>query len=109
MGGSLSYVAADVGGASKSSWLPVSNTLAIAAVAPFSGYLQDLIGRRNITLVGGLILIVGIILVGTAHRFGQAVTGMTLAGAGAGIAELTALAGWVDFFPPKSGPFSICR
>jgi len=82
MAGSLSFVAADVGGASKSSWLPISNTLAIGAVPPFSGYLQDLVGHRNITLVVGLIFIVVIILVGTA-----------LAGAGTGTAELTALAG----------------
>ena len=78
---------------SKSSWLPVSNTLAIAAVAPFMGYLQDLLGRRNITLFGSVVIMVGIALIGSAHSFGQAITGMALSGAGAGICELTALAG----------------
>ena len=65
----------------------------ITAVAPFVGYLQDLIGRREITLVGSVIIMVGIVLVGTAHSFGQGVAGMALGGAGAAICELTALAG----------------
>lgn len=72
----------------------MANTLAIASVAPFCGYLQDLFGRRYITLAGGVTILVGIILVGTAHSFGQAVTGMGFAGAGAAIGELTALAGY---------------
>lgn len=71
----------------------MSNTLTIAAVAPFVGYLQDIFGRRYISLFGGVVIMVGIILVGTAHSFGQAVTGMSLAGAGAAVGELTALAG----------------
>jgi len=96
VGGCLSYIEADLNATSKASWLPVSNTLAITAVAPFVGYLQDLLGRRNITLCGSLIIMVGIALVGAAHGFGQAVTGMALAGAGAGICELTALAGYVE-------------
>jgi hypothetical protein len=53
-------------------------------------------GRRNITLVGCALLLIGIGLVGGARTFGQAVTGMALSGAGAGIGELTALAGQVD-------------
>lgn len=71
----------------------------ITAVAPFVGYLQDLVGRREITLVGSVIIMVGIVLVATAHTFGQAVTGMALSGAGAGICELTALAGFVAVIP----------
>jgi MFS family permease len=70
-----------------------SNTLAVASVAPFSGYLQDIFGRRNITIGGSIFIIVGCTVVGSAHSFGQAIVGMTLAGAGAGINELTALAG----------------
>lgn len=93
VGGSLGYIAADLGATNNSSWLPVSNTLAITAVAPFVGYLQDLVGRREITLVGSVIIMAGVTLIGTAHGFGQAVAGMSLSGAGAGICELTALAG----------------
>jgi MFS family permease len=93
MGASLSYVVEDIGAVGKESWLPVANTLAIASTAPFVGYIQDLIGRRYIALLGCVLLIVGVVLVGTAHEFGRAVGGMALAGAGAGIGELTALAG----------------
>lgn len=93
VGGCLSIMEADLGAEKVGSWLPVSNTLAITAVAPFVGYLQDLLGRRNITLAGSIVIMVGIALIGSAHSFGQAVTGMTLSGAGAGVCELTALAG----------------
>lgn len=94
MGGSISFIVKDIGGSNKASWLPVAATLAVAATCPFSGYLQDLMGRRNITLVATTILLLGIGLVGGARTFGQAVTGMALAGAGAGVGELTALAGY---------------
>jgi MFS family permease len=97
-GGSLSFIAADIGGATASAWLPVSYALALAAVAPFSGYLQDLVGRRNITLAGGLVLCVGIVVLATAKQFSSGVVGMALAGAGAAIGELTALAGYVVLF-----------
>lgn len=93
VGGSLSFIAADLGGASKISWLPVSNTLVLAAFAPYCGYMQDIFGRRYITLAGGLSILVGCLVLATAHIFGQAIVGMCLAGAGAAIRELTALAG----------------
>lgn len=114
VGGALSYIQEDLGATAHGSWLPVSNTLAyvyliasgfntianvsirITAVAPFVGYLQDLFGRREITLIGSIIIMVGIVLVGTAHGFAQAVAGMAIAGVGAGICELTSLAGYVS-------------
>lgn len=97
VGGMLSYMVADLGGEAltSSTWIPVCNTLAIASVAPFSGYLTDIFGRRNITLCGAVAIMVGIVITGTAHHFGQAVVGMSIAGAGAGIGELTALGGLV--------------
>ena len=71
-------MAADLGGqaVSASSWLPVSNTLALASVAPFSGYLTDLLGRRNITLAGSVAIMIGLVIVGSAHSFGQGIVGM---------------------------------
>jgi MFS family permease len=60
-----------------------------------SGYLQDLVGRRTITLVGSIIIMIGVVLIGSAQNFAQAVTGMALSGAGAAVCELTALAGYV--------------
>jgi MFS family permease len=93
VGGSLAFIAKDIGGSIIEAWMPISYSLALAAVAPFCGYLQDLFGRRNITLAGGIVLCVGIIVVATAHSIGAAITGMCIAGAGAAIGELTALAG----------------
>ena len=95
VGGTLSFIAADIGGTTTQVWLPTSYSLVLAAVAPFCGYLQDLFGRRIITLAGGLLLCVGIIITGTAHSIAQAIAGMSLAGGGAAIGELTALAGYV--------------
>jgi hypothetical protein len=55
--------------------------------------MQDLVGRRYIALLGCILLIVGMVLIGTPHDIGRAISGMALAGVGAGIGELTALAG----------------
>jgi MFS family permease len=93
VGGSLSFIAADLGGLDVISWLPVAYGLALAAVAPFCGYMQDLLGRRYVTLLGGASLNLGIIVLATAQSFGAALVGMGFAGAGAAIGELTALAG----------------
>lgn len=98
VGGMLSYMVTDIGGSGGAVWLPVSNTLVLAAVSPFAGYLEDLFGRRLITLIGSILIMVGIVLVGTAHGFTQAIVGMSLAGGGAAIGELTALAGYHDLF-----------
>jgi MFS family permease len=93
VGETLSFIAGDIGGAVVEAWMPISYSLVLAAVAPFCGYLQDLFGRRNITLAGGAVLCAGIIIVATAHSVGQAIAGMAIAGGGAAIGELTALAG----------------
>ena len=94
-GGILSYMVADLGpkAQTSSSWIPVCNTLTVAAVAPFTGYLADIFGQRNIVLGGSLLIMVGLVIVATSHSFGQAVAGMAISGAGAGVGELTALAG----------------
>ncbi|KIW77617.1 hypothetical protein Z517_10063 [Fonsecaea pedrosoi CBS 271.37] len=107
VGGCLSFIEADLGAEKVGSWLPVSNTLAITAVSPFVGYLQDLLGRRNITLAGSIVIMLGIALIGSANSFGQAVTGMALSGAGAGVCELTALAGLSDIVPVRRRGFAL--
>jgi hypothetical protein len=47
VGGSLSYIQEDLGATTNGSWLPVSNTLAITAVAPFVGMISVLIWNDN--------------------------------------------------------------
>lgn len=93
VGGSLSFISADIGGVEAQAWLAVCYALVLSAVAPFCGYMQDLFGRRNITLGGGLSLIMGCIILATAKNLGPGIVGMGFAGAGAAIGELTALAG----------------
>lgn len=92
-GGTLSFIAEDLNAHDVIGWLPVANTLAIAAVCPFVGYLQDLFGKRYIALFGALLLCLGCVVLSTAHELGPGLVGMALAGAGAGIGELTGLAG----------------
>ncbi|OQN95523.1 hypothetical protein B0A48_18506 [Cryoendolithus antarcticus] len=92
----LSFIAADIGGSIIEAWLPISYSLVLAAVAPFCGYLQDLFGRRLITLMGGVVLCVGMIVVATALLAGAAIAGMAITGGGAAVGELTALAGTAE-------------
>ncbi len=49
-GATLSYIALDIGGAEAIGWLPTANTLAIASVAPFVGYLQEFVHHCETTL-----------------------------------------------------------
>ncbi|KIV98796.1 uncharacterized protein PV09_09448 [Verruconis gallopava] len=103
VGGCLTFIAEEIGGTNASiiGWLPTANTLAIAAICPFVGYLDDLVGKRYITLLGAVFICLGCVLVGTAHSFAQAIIGMGFAGAGAGIGELTGLAGLNETVPVK--------
>lgn len=89
----MAYIAADLKISTGLAWIPVSNTITLASIAPFCGYLQDLLGRRHVLLVGGAFCLVGTIVVGTAHSYAQLIVGMCLEGAGAAVCELGGLAG----------------
>ncbi|KIW99735.1 uncharacterized protein Z518_11148 [Rhinocladiella mackenziei CBS 650.93] len=71
----------------------VATTLVIAVVVPYTGYLQDLFGKRYICLCGALLLSISSVLLGSAQSFGQAVTRIAISGARAAIGELTGIAG----------------
>lgn len=77
-------------------WMLTANTLAVAAVCPFVGYLTDLLGRRWVCIFGTICLIIGSIVMAAAHQLGQAIVAMTIGGIGAGICELTAVAGYIS-------------
>ena len=85
----------------------MANTLAIASVCPFVGYMQDLFGKRYIALLGAVCLCIGCAVMGTAHTLGQALVGQAFAGAGAGIGELTGLAGLAETVPVKHRGYSL--
>ena len=93
VGGLVSFIGKDFNASKEQSWFSVWNTLAIALTIPSVERLQDLLCDRIITLVGSLLLVIGCVLTTTAFGFGQAVTGMILAGLGSGIGKVTRLAG----------------
>ena len=93
VGGSLTFIEKGLNSVAAGGWMPTAYTLALAAVAPFVGYMQDLFGKRYIALFGALLLCIGCVLLATANSFRQAIVGMSFAGAGAGVGELTGLAG----------------
>ena len=82
-GGALTYIAISVD-TLYPQWLPNANLLAIASTLPFVGYFTDLVGRRWAVISGAALLVLGSILVSTAHNFTQGIFGMIFAGIGAG-------------------------
>lgn len=106
-GGALYFIAQDIGSPSIIAWIPVSLTLAVAAICPFVGYLQDIFGKRYIALMGSVLICIGCIVLGTAHSLGPALAGMVLCGAGASIGELTGIAGLAELVPVKHRGYSI--
>lgn len=79
----------------------MGNLFALGAVCPFVGSLSDLFGRRYVALFGAFLLILGNIVTSTAHTMNTFIAGMAIAGAGAGINELTSLAVASELAPTK--------
>ncbi|KAI9709983.1 MAG: hypothetical protein M1820_003061 [Bogoriella megaspora] len=98
-GGIPPYIYRDIGGTDRWIWFVLGNLLALASICPFVGSLSDLIGRRYVAIVGASFLILGNIVCSTAHTMNTFIGGMVLAGIGAGINELTALAATSELAP----------
>ncbi|KXS98507.1 hypothetical protein AC578_5507 [Pseudocercospora eumusae] len=96
----LTAIAIDIN-STLANWMLTANTLAVAAVCPFVGYITDLLGRRWLCLGGTLLLIIASAVQGTAHSLAQAVAAQAIGGIGAGICELVALAGVAEITPNK--------
>ena len=77
-------------------WMLTANTLAVAAICPFVGYITDMLGRRWVCIFGIVFLLIASIVIATAHTLGTAIVAMAIGGIGAGICELTAIAGYVE-------------
>lgn len=120
--GAPAYVYAELGGADHWVWFVTANLLATAAIAPFVGALSDLVGRRQIALVGSFAIIVGQVICCTARTMDvfigkskplsgetkclvllqltvAATGGMAISGIGTGINEITVLAGTSELVP----------
>ncbi|KAF3913350.1 hypothetical protein ABW20_dc0104983 [Dactylellina cionopaga] len=100
-GGIPPYIYGDIGGADRWIWFVLANLLSLASVCPFVGSLSDLIGRRNVAMLGALLLLIGMAVCGTAHKMNIFIAGMAISGAGAGICELTALAATSELAPTR--------
>ncbi|KAL3422245.1 fungal trichothecene efflux pump [Phlyctema vagabunda] len=98
-GGIPPYIYRDIGGTDRWVWFVLANLLALAAVCPFVGALSDLFGRRYIAIAGAGFIVIGMIVCSTAHSMNIFIAGMALAGVGAGINELTALAATSELAP----------
>ncbi|GAM89670.1 hypothetical protein ANO11243_077090 [Dothideomycetidae sp. 11243] len=99
-GGTLSYIGPSIH-SNFANWLLTANTLAVTAVVPFVGYITDLLGRRYVAIFGSFLLVIASIVQATAKTLGSSVTAQALGGIGAGICELTALAGVAEITPVR--------
>jgi|SRR5579859_5879758 len=97
----LAFIAVDLNGPNSYTWLGMVYALAFAAVAPIAGAVSDLVGRRNFALSGCLIVIAGLVVVGTANRMDIGIGGMAIVGAGAGISQTMSVAGIAEIVPAK--------
>lgn len=79
----------------------MGNLFALGSVCPFVGSLSDLFGRRYVALGGATLLVVGNVISSTAHSMNVFIAGMSIAGVGAGINELTSLAVTSELAPTR--------
>ncbi|KAJ5092591.1 hypothetical protein NUU61_007461 [Penicillium alfredii] len=100
-GGIPPYIYRSIGGADRWVWLVLANLLGLAGVCPFVGSLSDLIGRRYVAIIGASLTCLGMIVSSTANTMNIFIAGMAIAGAGAGINELTALAATSEMAPTR--------
>ena len=66
-GGIIPSIYSDIGGVDRWIWMVLGNLLALAAVCPFVGSISDIIGRRWVAIGGSCFIILGMIVVSTAH------------------------------------------
>jgi len=98
-GGIPPLIYRDIGGVDHWTWFVLANLLSLAAVCPFVGSLSDLFGRRYVALAGAAFIVIGMIICSAAPTMDYFIAGMSLAGVGAGIEELTALAATSELAP----------
>lgn len=71
LGGIPPIIYADIGGVDRWIWFVLANLLSLAAICPFVGSLSDLFGRRYVALSGSILLVIAMIICGTARHMDQ--------------------------------------
>ncbi|KAK4616312.1 Trichothecene efflux pump TRI12 [Fulvia fulva] len=101
-GSVLPDIYSEIGGANgRYIWLVVGYLIPVSAICPFVGALSDIFGRKAVASFGQVLLVIGPIVVCTAHHINVAIGGMVIAGLGAGLNELIALAGTSEMVPVR--------
>ena len=95
----FTVIAYDVGNGGKAIWLLVAQFIAIGATVPFVGPFTDLLGRKRITLLSLLLVVVAMILLGTGKNIATIIAAMVISGIGIGIQLLTAIAAVTELVP----------
>jgi len=73
-GSVLPLIYSDLGGANgRYLWMVIGYLIPVSALCPFVGALSDLFGRRPVAMFGQLLLIIGPIVVATAHNMNTAI------------------------------------
>jgi len=104
-GAVLPLIYSDIGGADGTYlWMIIGYLIPNAAACPFVGNLSDMFGRKPVAAFGQICLLIGPIVVSTAKDINQAIAGMCVAGLGAGLNELIALAGTSEMVPVRKRP-----
>ena len=62
------YIYRDIGGEDRWVWFIIANLLALASICPFVGSMSDLMGRRNVALLGASLVILGTSVASSARN-----------------------------------------
>lgn len=119
-GSVLPDIYGDIGGSTNGRWvwMVIGYLIPNAALCPFVGALSDLFGRKWVAAFGQVMLLIAPVVVSTAHTINTAIgmlldcadagtfayfaqAGMVIAGLGAGLNELIALAGTSELVPVR--------
>ncbi|KKK26085.1 hypothetical protein AOCH_006770 [Aspergillus ochraceoroseus] len=98
----VSTVAVKLDAGAKLIWFFSASLISQAVIAPFSGPLADLYGRKPITLLGVLSSMVGMILCAATPNGNGFIAGQTLTGMGTAIQELMAISVITELVPTQS-------
>ncbi|KAF7192075.1 Trichothecene efflux pump TRI12 [Pseudocercospora fuligena] len=101
-GSVLPDIYSEIGGAGgRWLWMVIGYLIPNSALCPFVGALSDIFGRKYVAAFGQVCLLIGPIVVSTAHDINIAIGGQVISGLGAGLNELIALAGTSEIVPVR--------